>query len=104
VVAYRAGDVMWVRLDITGYKYGEQNAVDVSYDVEVLSPGGKSVFSQPDAADERSQAFYPQPWVPIEFNLNLQSAMTLGPYTLVVTAHDGVGKQTSVTKAEFRVE
>jgi hypothetical protein len=103
-VAYRAGDVMWVRLDITGYKYGEQNAVDVSYDVEVLDPGGKSVFSQVDAADERSQAFYPQPWVPIEFNLNLQTTMVLGPYTLVITAHDGVGNQTLATKAEFRVE
>ena len=104
VVAYRAGDVMWVKLDITGYKYGEQNAIDVTYDVDVQGPSGKSLFSQPDAAVERSQAFYPQPWVPVEFNLNLQSSMTLGPYTLVITAHDGVGNQTAVAKAEFRVE
>ncbi|HYA18682.1 MAG TPA: hypothetical protein VEF06_14515 [Bryobacteraceae bacterium] len=104
VVAYRAGDVLFVRLDITGYKYGEQNAIDVSYDVEILGPGGKSLFSQPDAAVERSQAFYPQPWVPVEFNLNLQTTMTLGTYTLVITAHDGVGNQTATEKTEFRVE
>jgi hypothetical protein len=104
LVAYRAGDVMWIKLDITGYKYGEQNAIDVSYDVEIFGPDGKSLFTQPDAADERSQAFYPQPWVPAEFNLNLQSTMTFGVYTLAITAHDGVGNQTAVTKAEFKIE
>jgi hypothetical protein len=104
VAAFRAGDVMWIKCDITGYKYGEQNAIDVTYDVEVLGVGGKSLFSQPDAAVERSQALYPQPWVPVEFNLNLQSTMTLAPYTLVITAHDGVGNQTAVAKAEFKVE
>jgi hypothetical protein len=105
VVAYRAGDVLWVRFDITGYKYGEQNAIDVTYDVAVLAPpDGKQLFSQEDAAVERSQAFYPQPWVPGGFNLNLQSTMKPGTYTLVITAHDGIGKQTTESRADFRVE
>jgi hypothetical protein len=104
IVAYRAGDMLWVRFDATGYKYGEQNSIDVAYDVAVLSPDGKQMFAQEDAAVERSQAFYPQPWVPGEFNLSLQSTMRPGTYTLVVTARDGVGKQTAETKAEFRVE
>src|SRR6185312_6824307 len=43
-VAYRAGDILWVRFDITGYKYGEQNAIDVSYDVAVNGPDGKQMF------------------------------------------------------------
>lgn len=101
---YRAGDMLWVKLDITGYKYGEQNSIDVAYDVEVLAPGGKSLFSQADAAVERSQAFYPQPWVPAEFNLSLQTTMTPGPYALVITAHDATGHQTATAKAEFRVQ
>jgi hypothetical protein len=104
VVAYRAGDMLWVKLDITGYKYGEQHAIDVSYDVEVLAPDGKSLFAQPDAAVERSQAFYPQPWVPVEFNLTLQTTMTPGAYTVIITAHDGIGHQTATAKGEFRVE
>jgi len=103
-VAYRAGDMLWVRFDATGYKYGEQNSIDVAYDVAVLTPDGKQLFSQEDAAAEKSQAFYPQPWVPGVFSLSLQSTMRAGTYTLVITARDGVGKQTAETKAEFRVE
>ena len=48
---------------------------------------------------EKSQAFYPQPWVPAAFNLSLQSTMRAGAYTLVITAHDGVGKQTAVERS-----
>jgi hypothetical protein len=103
-VAYRAGDVLWVRFDVTGYKYGEQNAIDVAYDVAVNGPDGKQLFAQEDAAVERSQAYYPQPWVPGGFNLNLQSTMRAGTYTLVLTARDGIGKQMAEMKADFKVE
>ena len=104
LAAYRAGDKLWVRFDITGYKHGEQNSIDVSYDVAVLGPDAAQLFAQEDAAVEKSQAFYPQPWVPGGFNLSLDPTMRVGTYTLVITAHDGVGKQTAETKAEFRVE
>jgi hypothetical protein len=104
VVAYRAGDILWVRFDLTGYKYGEQNAMDVTYDVAVVTPDGKQLFNQEDAAVERSQAFYPQPWVPAILNLSLQSTMRPGIYTLVLTGHDGMGKQTATARADFRVE
>jgi hypothetical protein len=103
--AYRPGDILWVRFDITGFKHGEQNSIDVTYDVAVLTGDGKQLFSQEAAAVEKSQAFYPQPWVPAEFNLNLQSNMSTGPYTLVITAHDGVAEgQTTTAKAAFKVE
>lgn len=101
--AYRPGDMLWVRFDITGYKYGEQNSIDVSYDVAVFRGNGQSLFSQAEAAVEKSQAFYPQPWIPAEFNLSLQSTMSEGPYRLVITAHDATGKQTSASEAGFRV-
>jgi hypothetical protein len=104
VVAYRPGDTLWVRFDAIGYKYGEQNSIDVAYDVAVLSAEGKQLYSQEDAAVERSQAYYPQPWVPGAFNLSLQPTMRAGTYTLVLTARDGVGKQNATVKAEFRVE
>lgn len=102
--AYTAGDMLWVRFDLTGYKYGEQNAIDVFYDVAVLVGGERQLFFQENAAGEKSQAFYPQPWVPAEFNLSLQPTMTRGPYTLVLTAHDQVGHQTAEMRAEFRVQ
>jgi len=103
-VAYRAGDILWVRFDVTGYKYGEQNSIDVTYDVAVLTPDGKQLFAQENAAVEKSQAFYPQPWVPGGFNLSLQSTMHPGTYSLLITAHDAVGTQTASVKSEFRVE
>ncbi len=102
--AYRPGDMLWVHFDITGYKYGEQNSIDVGYDVEVLSPDGKQLFAEEDAAVEKSQAFYPQPWVPAAFNLDLQPNMTPGAYTLVITAHDAVVSQMMVERAGFKVE
>jgi len=104
VAAYRAGDMVWVRFDLTGYKYGEQNAMDVTYDVAVMAAAGKTLFSQPDAATERSQAFYPQPWVPGSFSLTLQPDMAKGQYNVEITARDGVGKQTVKSSAPFRVD
>ncbi len=104
VAAYRAGDMVWVKFDVTGYKYGEQNAIDVTYDVAVSNSAGKQLFTQENAADEKSQAFYPQPWVPGIFNLSLKSGTTPGTYTLTITAHDGVGKQTATEKKDFKVE
>ncbi len=104
VAAYRAGDTVWVKFDVTGYKYGDQNAIDVVYDVAVTSDEGKALFSQQDAATERSQAFYPQPWVPGSFSLTLQPNMAVGAYNVEITARDGVGKQTAKAVGIFRVQ
>ena len=104
IAAYRAGDMLWVRFDIAGYRYGDQNSIDTGYDVEVLSPSGKQMFAEENAAVEKSQAFYPQPWIPATFNLSLDGKMTPGTYTLVITAHDAVGKQTAVERQEFKIE
>jgi len=104
LAAYQPGDMIWVRFDITGYKYGEQNAVDVSYDVTINGPGGRQLFLQEDAAEEKSQAFYPQPWVPAEFNLTLQNNTDPGTYLLTITAHDQVGNRVATVRGDFRVE
>ncbi len=45
--AYRRGDAVWARFDIVGYKFGDGNGIDVSYDVAVLAPTGKVLFTQP---------------------------------------------------------
>jgi hypothetical protein len=103
-VSYRSGDMVWVKFDITGYKHGEQQSMDVAYDVSVTSPDGRQLFSQENAAVERNQAYYPQPWVPGAFSLTLQPNMKLGEYTITITAHDGIGKQDASAKAVFKVE
>ncbi len=103
VAAYRAGDMVWVKFDVTGYQYGEQNAIDVAYDVSVTGADGKVLFTQEDAATERSQAYYPQPWIPGSFSLTLQPNMAQGEYSVGITARDGVGKQTVKASGTFQV-
>jgi hypothetical protein len=101
--SYRAGDIVWVKFYITGYKYGEQNSIDASYDVELLGPDGISIMKKEDAAMEKSMAFYPQPYIPGLFNLSLKSTMSHNMYTLVITAHDNMGKQTATATSKFQV-
>jgi hypothetical protein len=104
VAAYRPGDTVWVKFDATGFKYGEQNAIDVAYDVAVTGPDGRQVFAQEDAAVEKSQAAYPQPWVPGAFSLTLTGDTSKGTYGVAITARDAIGKQRVTEKAEFKVE
>jgi hypothetical protein len=100
---YRAGDMVWVKFYITGFKYGEQNSIDASYDVEVLNPDGTSLMKKEDAAMEKSSAYYPQPYIPGIFNLTLKTTMAQHIYTVVITAHDMVGNQTATAKLKFQV-
>ena len=101
--AYRAGDTVWVKFYITGYKYGGLNAIDTTYDVEVFGAEGKSILKQEDAAMQKSMSYYPQPYIPAIFSLTLKSTMSRLVYTLVITARDAMGKQTATAKAEFQV-
>jgi hypothetical protein len=102
--AYRRGDAVWARFDIIGYKFGNGNAIDVSYDVAVLAPTGKVLFTQPEAGADRSQSFYPKRYVPAVFSLATKADTRPGGYTLLLTAHDGAGKQTAEARESFTIE
>lgn len=102
--AYRAGEAFWARFDITGFKLGEKNRVEVLYGVSIVSPAGKVLFSEPEAALEEDTSFYPRRYVPGVFSLTVQPKTTPGEYTLVVTARDLVGDQTAEARSTFRIE
>jgi hypothetical protein len=102
--AYRAGDTLFARFDMTGFRYGDRNTIDLAYDVAVLNPESKQIYAQPNAAVEKSFSFYPKPYVPGGMNLNLQPDMRKGQYTIVLTVHDFVGKQNYETRQTFDVE
>ncbi|HTQ53974.1 MAG TPA: hypothetical protein VMI94_05900 [Bryobacteraceae bacterium] len=102
--AYRPGETVWARFDIIGYKYGAGNALEVSYDVAVLSPSGKTVYTRPDADTDRSQAYYPKRFVPAVMSLSTKPDTRPGEYTVVLTAHDGVGKQTFEARRNFSIQ
>src|SRR5258708_3679435 len=40
VAAYRPGDAVWARFDMTGYKLGDGNQFDIEYGLVVLPPAG----------------------------------------------------------------
>jgi len=102
--AYRPGDAVWARFDIIGFKYGEGNAIDVIYDVAVIAPDGKVLWSQKEAAVDKSQSFYPKRYVPGSMSINLQRNIHPGEYGMVVTAHDRIGSQSYEARQNFTIE
>jgi len=101
---YRPGDPVWARFDIIGFRYGARNAVDVSYGIAIQTSAGRVLWSQNDAAVERSESFYPKRYVPGAMGINLQSTIRPGEYTIAVQAKDAVGKQEFEGKYKFTVE
>jgi hypothetical protein len=101
---YRRGDAVWARFDITGYKFGEGNMVEVAYGIAVQNSEGKVLFSQDQAAVEQGGSFYPKRYVPGQMSLTTQSNMRPGDYFIVVKVEDRVGGQKYETKEKFSVE
>lgn len=104
VAAYKPGDTLWARFDITGYKFGPGNSIDVDYGISVLAPDGRVLFKQEKSEEEKSSSFYPKAYVPCTMNLSLQSTIRPGQYTIVVTPRDHIGNQTYEAKANFTIE
>jgi hypothetical protein len=102
--AYQAGDTLWVRFDITGYKFGEKNKYEVEYGLAILSSNGATMFTQPVAAKETSESFYPQHYVPGLLSLGLDRDLPKGSYTMVITMRDKMGNQTWETRQAFQVQ
>ena len=104
VPAYRPGDSLWARFDMTGYKIGEKNLFDIGYGLVVLRTDGSVAYSQPDAANSKEAPFYPQRYQPGELSLNMPKDIAKGEYTIVLTVRDNLGQQTTETREKFSVE
>jgi len=102
--AYKPGDAVWVKFDITGFKYGDKNKTDVSYTTSFLSPSGKVLWTQPEPAVEQSESFYPKRYVAAQMGLNLLPNTKPGEYTIVLTVKDAVSGQSVESKHTFAVE
>ena len=104
VAAYRPGDSVWARFDMTGYKLGDKNQVDIEYGLTVLREDGSIAYTEPTAADQKVQSFYPQRYQPGVLNLNLAKDQPLGKYTIVLAVRDNIGQQMYETRETFSVE
>ena len=101
---YHPGDTLWARFDVTGYKFGENNRFSVECALAVENADGKQLFSQPEAASQSGDSFYPQPYVPIELNLTLDKTVQPATYTLIVTLRDSIGNQTAEVRESFLLQ
>ncbi len=103
IAAYRPGDMLWARFEMIGFQYGENNRVHVEYGVSVLDAAGKVLFSEPQAAVEQDESFYPKRYLPGILSLDLAKARP-GNYVLALALRDQIGHQTAESKHEFKVE
>jgi hypothetical protein len=104
VAAFRPGDSVWARFDMTGYKLGDKNQVDIEYGLTVLREDGSVAYTEPQAANQKIQTYYPQRYQPGELNLNLAKDQPLGKYTIVLAVHDNLSQQMYETRETFSVE
>jgi hypothetical protein len=104
VAAYRPGDAVWARFDMTGYKISEKNLFDIEYGLQVLSADGSVAYSEPQAASAKEQPIYPQRYQPGVLNLTMPNDIAKGEYTIVLTVHDNLGKQVIETREKFSIE
>jgi hypothetical protein len=101
---FKPGDGVFARFDIIGYQFGPKNKVDVQYVTTVIAPGGKVLWTQPEPAVERSEAFYPQRYVPAAMGISLQKTIKPGEYAIGVQVKDAIGGQTYESKFTFTIE
>ena len=104
VAAYRPGDSLWARFIMTGYKLGDGNQFDIEYGLTVLRADGTVAYSEPHAAAQKDQPFYPQRYQPGVLNLNFPKDQKLGEYTIVLAVRDNLGGQNFEARQKFSVE
>jgi hypothetical protein len=104
LAAYRPGDAVWARFDMTGYRLGDKNLFDIEYGLTVLASDGSVAYSEARAATAKDQSFYPQRYQPGVLSLNLAKDQPLGDYTIVLAVRDNLGQQSYETRQKFSVE
>lgn len=102
--AYRPGDTVWARFDMTGYELGEGNRFHINYGLKVLRESGEILFDQEIAADERRETFYPERNIAGSFGLPLTEDLPEGDYTIILTIRDLLGNQTYQAEEIFHVD
>lgn len=101
---YRAGNTLWAKFDLAGYRIGERNGYHVSCDVQVRDAEGKVLFEQPDALAEQSAPEYPRRYVPGVFSLKIQPGTKKAQYAVAVIARDVLADTVTEVVFPFTVE
>lgn len=100
---YHPGDMLWAKFDITGFQFGDKNHFSVDYGLAIVNSAGEQMFAQLVAAEDSSESFYPQRYVPGVLSLSLDKNVPKGSYTLVVIVRDKVANQKIEDRRGFQV-
>ena len=101
---YHPGETLFAAFEIVGYQMEENNRFEVEFGLTAYSPEDTAMFSQPVAAVETGDGFYPQRWVPAGFNLNLDPDIIPGNYAIGVLVRDKIGGAEQEFKYPFRIQ
>jgi hypothetical protein len=104
LAAYRPGDTVWARFDITGYKLRAENQRDVAYTLAVSGPGGRVLLAPRQPTVDQGTSFYPMKYLPCVISLTLQPDIRPEEYTITIVVEDRIGNQNYESKQTFRVE
>ena len=104
LAAYRPGDPVFARFEMTNFGLGPENAYGLTYDVAVTLPDGKLYLNQPHAAELADKSFYPVQFLPGTVQLTTSAGSAKGVYAVTITVHDLVAKQSAQLKSSFTLE
>ncbi|HTM47482.1 MAG TPA: hypothetical protein VL285_02300 [Bryobacteraceae bacterium] len=104
IAAYRPGDAVWARFDITGYKFGPGNQREVAYTVQVSRADGRVLMPPGEPSVDKGSSFYPMRYAPSAISFAVQPKTPPGEYTVLISAQDRIGQQTCELKQTFQVE
>lgn len=104
VPAYRPGDTLWARFDITGYRLGPNNRFSIDYGLSVLSESGRVLYTQEVAAADERESYYPERYTQGSLSLSLTRDLAKGTYTILLTVRDHLGDQTYQVRQNFFVD
>lgn len=101
---YHPGDTLFAAFEVVGYQMEEGNKFEVEFGLTAYSPEDTVMFSQPVAAVETGDGFYPQRWVPAGFNLNLDPDIIPGSYAIGIVVRDKISGAEQEFKHPFRIQ
>jgi hypothetical protein len=104
LAAYRPGDTVFARFDMTGFQFGPENKYRLAYGVTVLRPDGKPYLEQPSAAELADGSFYPARFLSGNVNVITARNSARGEYLIILTARDLVANRTYQLKRTFSLE
>ncbi len=101
---YRAGDTLWAKFDLAGFRIEDQNHFHAECDVQVRDAEGKILFEQPAAISRDARPEYPERYLPGTFSLEIRPGTSKGKYAIVVIAHDRLSEQSSESAFPFTID